>query len=284
MRALKVLATGPLTALQDEGRRGLGAIGVGRSGAADLPAYRAANRLVGNSFGAAALETTAGGLAVRAHGTLTLAVTGPRTRVLVNGRPAGSHALLHLNDGDALEIANPPTGLRNYLAVRGGIAGGKVLGSLATDLLSGLGPKPLSPGDILRIGGAQENWPLVDQLPPAAMTSTLSFTPGPRADWFTPAAHEALTAQRWTVTADANRVGVRINGAEGLERAITRELPSEGMVVGAVQVPADGQPVLFLADHPVTGGYPVIAVLTAGAVAAAAQLRPGDPVRFTRAP
>lgn len=289
--ALEILASGPLTTIQDEGRRGLGAVGVGRSGAADKPAYRAANRLVGNMPGAACLETTAGGLTVRARGSLLVAVTGPRVQVLVNGRPTGDHTLLHLHDGDVLRLAAPVSGLRNYVAVRGGIAGEPVLGSLSTDLLSGIGPAPLSAGDALSVGSAESGWPATDFIPtafvPAAPLGAAPFgaapllvMSGPRADWFTPAALTTLTTQTWTVTADANRVGVRIQGAVPLKRAITRELPSEGMATGSVQVPPDGLPVLFLADHPPTGGYPVIAVLTSASIAAAAQLRPGDPVRF----
>lgn len=278
---LEILDPGPLTTIQDEGRRGLGAVGVGRSGAADKPAYRAANRLVGNLPGAACLETTAGGLTARARGSLMVAVTGPRVQVFVDGRPMGDHSLLHLHDGDVLRLAAPVAGLRNYLAVRGGIAGEPVLGSLSTDLLSGIGPAPLSAGDALGVGSAESVWPATDFIPTASSEAApLLAASGPRADWFTPAARTALTAQTWTVTADANRVGVRIQGAVPLERAIARELPSEGMAIGSVQVPPDGQPVLFLADHPPTGGYPVIAVLTSASIAAAAQLRPGDPVRF----
>lgn len=282
MSGLEIMAPGPLTTLQDEGRRGLGAIGVGRSGAADLPAYRAANRLVGNAPGAACLETTAGGLVARAHGRLMVAVTGPRVLVSVNGCPAGDHALLRLRDGDVLALGAPAAGLRNYVALRGGVAGEPVLGSLSTDLLSGLGPAPLAAGDALHVGSDESDWPATDLIPSAPFEPTpLAVAPGPRADWFTPAALATLTGQTWTATADANRVGVRIQGPTPLERAITRELPSEGMAIGSVQVPADGQPVLFLADHPPTGGYPVIGVLTAASIAAAAQLRPGDPVRFS---
>ncbi|WP_024794292.1 biotin-dependent carboxyltransferase family protein [Tomitella biformata] len=281
MSALEVLSPGPLTTVQDEGRRGVGALGVGRSGAADLPAYRAANRLAGNVPGAACLETTAGGLRVRAHGQVLVAVTGPRTAIALNGHPVGDHALIEMCDGCVLAVAAPVAGLRNYVAVRGGIHGEAVLGSQSTDLLSGLGPPPLRPGDVLRVGTARAQWPAMDFIPTAQpKPAPLFVTPGPRADWFTPAALAALTTQRWKVTDDANRVGVRLGGVLPLERSRHGELPSEGMAVGSVQVPADGQPVLFLADHPPTGGYPVIAVLRAHSVASAAQLRPGDQVRF----
>ena len=283
MSALEILAAGPLTTIQDEGRRSLGAIGVGRSGAADLSSYRVANRLAGNRPGAACLETTAGGLMVRARGRVLIAVTGPRTTVAVNGRPAGDHVLLHLRGGDMLSVAAPAAGLRNYVALRGGILGDAVLGSLSTDVLSGLGPAPLAAGDVLHVGGQEAGWPAADQIPTAmdrVRAATLAISLGPRADWFTPAALATLTGQHWSVTQESNRVGVRLAGAAALARALPRELPSEGMAIGSVQVPADGQPLLFLADHPVTGGYPVIAVLGSQAISAAAQLRPGDTVRF----
>ncbi len=105
------------------------------------------------------------------------------------------------------------------------------------------------------------------------------MVPGPRQDWFTPEALTTLCSATWTVTVDANRVGVRLAGPV-LERSRPDELPSEAMVVGALQVPPSGQPVIFLADHPVTGGYPVIAVITDDDLAMAAQLRPGQGVRF----
>jgi allophanate hydrolase subunit 2 len=114
--------------------------------------------------------------------------------------------------------------------------------------------------------------------PPAA-DPVLRVLPGPRRDWLVPAAWAALTTQLWTVTADSNRVGLRLAGPR-LERARDEELPSEGLVPGALQVPPDGAPVLFLADHPVTGGYPVLAVVTTADLPAAAQLRPGDAIRF----
>ncbi len=281
--ALRIVASGPLATLQDEGRRGLGAIGVGRSGAADLPAYRAANRLVGNTPGVACLEITNGGLIARALGRLLLAVTGPRTSVRVNGHPVGDHVLLELRDGDTLAVSAPGAGLRNYVAIRGGILGVPVLGSLSTDSLSGLGPDSLVPGDLLQVGTSQADWPAADHIPTPAAShghTELPISPGPRADWFTPDALATLVGQAWSVTAEANRVGIRLAGARPLERSITRELQSEGISTGAVQVPAGGQPVLFLVDHPVTGGYPVIAVVRADALAAAAQLRPGDSIRF----
>jgi biotin-dependent carboxylase-like uncharacterized protein len=278
---LTVLAAGPLTTVQDRGRPGYAGIGVPRSGAADGAAAALANRLVGNDDFAATLEVTAGGLRVRAERTLLVAVTGAPSPVAVDGRPAPFGAPLTLGPGAELALAMPPVGLRSYLAVRGGIDVRPVLGSRSTDTLSGLGPAPLRPGDRLPVGDLSAEEPFVDVAPvrPPSSAPVLRVLPGPRRDWLEPGAWTALTTRKWTVTADSNRVGLRLAGPT-LARARDEELPSEGLVPGAVQVPPDGAPVLFLADHPVTGGYPVLAVVVTADLPAAAQLRPGDSLTF----
>ena len=275
-----VEATGPLATVQDLGRPGLAHLGVSPSGAADRTAHRLANRLVGNAESDATVEITLGGLSVRATATHWVAVTGAPTTVLVNDRPTASHALIALPPGDRLSMLAPAYGVRNYLAVRGGITVAPVLGSRATDLLSGIGPTPLRPGDELPVGTPGPPLPGVDLVPPYQPAKALAITPGPRRDWFSDQAWPDLVHRAWTVSPDGNRVGVRLEGGT-LPRRIPDELPSEGLVRGAVQVPASGEPLIFLADHPVTGGYPVIAVLTERAADDAAQLRPGDQVRFT---
>jgi biotin-dependent carboxylase-like uncharacterized protein len=278
---LTVLASGPLTTVQDRGRPGWASIGVTRSGAADRQAAALANRLVGNDAAAAVLEVTVGGLQVRAGRTLLVAVSGAPAPVTVDGRAAPFDAPLTLRPGQVLGLGNPAVGLRSYLAVRGGIGVPPVLGSRSTDTLSGLGPAPLRPGDVLPVGALAAAEPVVDVAPVGAPSSrpVLRVLPGPRRDWLAPAAWTALTAEDWTVSPDSDRVGLRLAGPR-LDRARTDELPSEGLVPGAVQVPPDGAPVLFLVDHPVTGGYPVLAVVTTDDLPAAAQLRPGDRVRF----
>jgi biotin-dependent carboxylase-like uncharacterized protein len=278
---LTVLAPGLLTTVQDRGRPGWASIGVTRSGAADRSAADLANRLVGNATAAAVLEATAGGLQLRAGRTLLVAVTGAPAPVTVDGREAPFDAPLTLRTGQVLALGMPPVGLRSYVAVRGGIDVPPVLGSRSTDTLSGLGPAPVRAGDLLPVGGSAAEEPVVDVAPVRAPSSqpVLRVLPGPRRDWLVPAAWALLTSADWAVTADIDRVGLRLAGPR-LERARGDELPSEGLVPGAVQVPPDGAPVLFLADHPVTGGYPVLAVVTTDDLAAAAQLRPGDRVRF----
>jgi biotin-dependent carboxylase-like uncharacterized protein len=278
---LTVLASGPLATVQDRGRRGWASIGVTTSGAADRSAADLANRLVGNDPAAAVVEGTAGGLRVRAERTVLVALTGAPAAVRVDGRPAPFDAPLTLAAGQELGLGMPPVGLRTYLAVRGGVDVPPVLGSRSTDTLSGLGPAPLRAGDRLPVGTLTAAEPIVDVAPvrPPAARPVLRVLPGPRRDWLEPAAWSALTTQEWTVTPDSNRVGLRLAGPR-LARARTDELPSEGLVAGAVQVPPDGAPVLFLADHPVTGGYPVLAVVASADLSAAAQLRPGDTVLF----
>jgi biotin-dependent carboxylase-like uncharacterized protein len=219
---------------------------------------------------------------VRAVGTVTVVLTGAPTTATVDGRPVGHAAPFTVGDGALLDLGRPTSGLRTYLSVRGGIAVPPVLGSLSYDTLSALGPPPLRRGDILPVG-PPAGQPTVDIAPvalPSAGTVTLDVRPGPRLDWLRDTAE--LTAADWTVDPASDRVGLRLDGAF-LTRAAEvedRELPSEGVVRGAVQVPTEGRPVVFLADHPVTGGYPVIAVLTERAADLAAQLVPGQGVRL----
>ena len=278
---LTVVAPGPFATVQDGGRPGWAAVGVTRSGAADAASAELAGRRVGNDPAAAVVEATAGGLQVRAERTLLVVVTGAPAPVTVDGRPAPFAAPLTLRPGQTLGLGVPPVGLRSYLAVRGGIAVPPVLGSRSTDTLSGLGPAPLRAGDELPVGDLSGEEPFVDVAPVRGPSAEplLRVLPGPRRDWLAPAAWSALTSADWAVTADSDRVGLRLSGPR-LERARVEELPSEGLVPGAVQVPPDGAPVLFLADHPVTGGYPVLAVVASADLGAVAQLRPGDRVRF----
>jgi biotin-dependent carboxylase-like uncharacterized protein len=281
--ALDVLATGPFATVQDLGRPGLAHIGVGRSGAADRASLALANRLLANPEGAAGIEATLGGLALRALRPLLVAVTGAPCPLSVDDTPVACNAPVEVPAGAVLWLGRPTSGLRTYVAVRGGLAVRPVLGSRATDVLAGLGPDPLTPGTALPVGPPPPAHPQVDLAPvpdPPAGEVTLQVVPGPRADWFTPAALATLLGSAWEVGAQSDRVGMRLSGPE-LERLSAKgELPSEGMTAGALQVPPSGRPVLFLADHPVTGGYPVIAVVKRADVDRAAQARPGQRLRF----
>jgi biotin-dependent carboxylase-like uncharacterized protein len=273
-----VLDTGLLALVQDLGRPGNGHLGVPPSGALDVPALRLANRLVGNPESAAGLEVLFGGLRLRADCSCTVAVTGPATPVTVNDRARDSHAPVHLAVGDVLTLGAPATGLRVYLGLAGGVAVPAELGSRSTDVLSGIGPAPLRAGDALPLGDAVGVPVGADELGPwpAPAEIRVPVLLGPRDDWFDRAAVQ-LAAGRWLVSPESNRIGLRCNGP-ALRRVAElagAELPSEPVVTGAVQVPADGRPLVFLADHPTTGGYPVVGVVPAADLVALAQVRPG---------
>jgi biotin-dependent carboxylase-like uncharacterized protein len=281
--ALEVLATGPLALIQDCGRPGFAAMGVGRSGAADRHAFRLGARLVAQDYAAAGIEVTFGGLEVRARGDVVLALTGAPARATVEGAEVAYLAPFFLADGDTLRLGSPEMGLRTYVSVRGGVDVPAVLGSRSTDVLSGLGPAPLKVGDLLSVGPIPSRLPNIDVAPRRSMTRepvVLRALLGPRADWLVDPRLLADTA--WTVSSRSDRVGIRLEGP-ALERHDSKrgqELFSEGVVRGSVQVPPGGEPVLFLADHPVTGGYPVVAVVRDADVDLAAQAVPGQSLRI----
>lgn len=279
---IEVVRPGPLATVQDLGRPGLAHLGVPRSGAADERALRLANRLVGNPEGAAGVELTLGGAVLRFHRAAWVAVTGATLPLRIGPRTHGTDGPCHVPSGAVVEFGMPVSGLRSYLAVRGGVAAEEVLGSRSTDLLSGLGPAPLKAGDRVPLGPAKGLDDITVDVAPGSSspeTPVLRVLPGPRDDWFTQDALRTLTSATYEVSPDSNRVGVRLDGP-ALTRSREGEPGSEGMVTGAVQVPPSGLPIVFLADHPTTGGYPVIAVLATGSVPDAAQLRPGRHVRF----
>ncbi|MFD4256637.1 biotin-dependent carboxyltransferase family protein [Streptomyces sp. NPDC058534] len=280
-RALAVVRAGALTTVQDRGRPGHAHLGVPRSGALDAPTAALVNRLVGNPPEAAVLETTLTGCALRPRCAVTVAVGGAPCPVTVDGRPVSWGAPVGVPAGALLDVGSAGSGVRSYVAVSGGVLVEQVLGSRSTDLLSGLGPPPLSDGMVIALGRPRGRHACVDVAPQPAPPAELILrvTPGPRADWFTPEAVRTFTSRAYRVSAASNRIGLRVEGPS-LERARAGELPSEGMVLGAVQVPPDGRPVVFLADHPTTGGYPVIGVVRSRDLPAAAQAVPGTPVRF----
>ncbi|SCG49018.1 5-oxoprolinase subunit C family protein [Micromonospora inositola] len=312
LSVIEVLRAGALTTVQDQGRPGFAHLGVPRSGALDPAALRLANRLVGNPASAAGLEITLTGCDLRFSRAACVALTGAEVEILIDqppaevGRPVGGRPgdgswwrhrrpgergrwtdrrpgdvgrPLSLPAGAVLRIGPTRAGLRTWMAVSGGIDVPPALGSRATDTLSGLGPPPVRDGDRLPLGEPVGHPAPVDVtvMPPVPDELRLILRLGPRHDWFTPAAPDLLFGTAYLVSPVGNRVGARLTGA-ALPRAVTGELPSEGLVLGAVQVPADGQPLIFLADHPTTGGYPVVGVVDD--VTPLAQARPGTTVTF----
>ena len=321
--ALEATRPGLLTTFQDDGRCAAD-MGVTGSGAADPRFSHLANALVGNPTDVPVLEITGGGVRFTAHGDMVVAVAGAPAPITIIGkttwnsgegaqRNAGNqpHAsertvvirqeAMLLRDGEVIEIGVPTSGLRDYLAVRGGFDVARSLGSAATDTMSGIGPKPVAAGQLLPvlspIGrhpstmrgprpngghgnsiGLPEPWP--EHLPKSGDITELHVRLGPRDDWFTATGISDFFDQIWTVTAQSNRVGLRLQGERSLERRDATELASEATLPGSIEVPTSGQPVIFLRDQPVTGGYPVIAVLTSESLILAGQLPPGAKIRF----
>jgi biotin-dependent carboxylase-like uncharacterized protein len=275
---IEIERPGNLALIQDLGRPAFTHLGVGRCGAFDSASHRLANRLVGNEERAATIEILLGGLQFRLRQAATIALTGASC-ALTSARRVDWNAPLTLPAGTRLRLGTPNTGLRSYLAVRGGFDVAETLGSRSADSLSGLGPPPLEQGDQLAIGELIEGDPVEVPAATPSASRPIAVLPGPRADWFSRAAVKLLSSATWTVAATSNRVGVRLSGP-ALERTNAEELPSEPTLPGAIQVPPDGQPIILGPDAPVTGGYPVIAVVTSAELHRLGQARPGDSIRL----
>lgn len=277
--SLSVVRADGLVTIQDLGRPGYAHLGVPRAGALDPEAASLANRLVGNGPDAAVLEVTVAGLTVRSRDARTIAVTGARCAVRVDGRARATYEPVSVRAGGEIEVGPAAAGVRSYLAISGGIAVPAVLGSRSTDTLAWVGPPRVRAGENLPVGPSATPSAVPDVVVPAPPSGVLRIDPGPRVDWFAESVLADLCAAPYVVGADSNRIGLRLEGRT-LRRLVMKELSSEGMVLGAVQVPPSGLPVVFLADHPTTGGYPVVAVVRRDDLGQCAQLRPGDGIRF----
>ncbi|TCU15399.1 5-oxoprolinase/urea amidolyase family protein [Rhizobium sullae] len=289
---LKVLAA-PMPALfQDLGRFGQTGQGVSSSGALDKSALRAANRVVGNPAGMPCLEITLGGFSFEVSGRAVMALTGAACPIGIRdaaGRTisAGTYQPISLEAGDIVTLGHPTRGMRSYLAMRGAFAVKPVLGSASTDTLAVVGPDPVTAGSVLTVNNdglaltsvSLHESPAFDH-PASGEVVTLDVILGPRSDWFTDKGIATLSDQLWQVTPQSNRVGIRLAGNVSLKRRDNSELPSEGTATGAIQVPHNGQPVLFLADHPLTGGYPVIGTVAEYHLDLAAQIPVNAQIHF----
>lgn len=302
---LRILNPGAQSLIQDLGRRGFGPLGVSAAGALDRASLRRANRLVGNAPSAAAIESVNGGLTVEAVGDQVIAVAGAPSTLTIQSpsrveseesddgdRPGAMRTVpmatpFALLDGEVLTLGAPESGFRNYVGIRGGVDVPEVLGSRSADTMSGIGPGPLMAGQELPVGedtvSTAVGEPELQPKFPGAGVTVLDVVPGPRADWFEPEALDSLCDQEWLVTPQSNRVGMRLDGTP-LKRTREGELPSEGTMAGALQIPPAGLPVLFLADHPITGGYPVIGVVRDEHLDLAAQVPIGGKIRFRLVP
>ncbi|MDQ1464101.1 MAG: hypothetical protein QOC73_1042 [Actinomycetota bacterium] len=283
--AVVVERAGLRTTVQDAGRPGFGHLGVPRSGAADALSRRLANVLVGNAADAAVLETTFAGPALRFEQAAVVACTGAVAPVRLDAEEVPFGAPVRVGPGQVLDVGSAALGLRTYIAVAGGFDVPPVLGSRSTDTLSGLGPPVVTTGERLPLGTPSIT-DAAHTVPGDLLASVLGagrravrLVPGPRVDWLSPASRDALFGAEFVVSPASDRVGVRLTGLL-LSQVGDGEAETEGMVTGAVQLPPGGEPVVLLADHAVTGGYPVVAVVATVDLPLIGQARPGTSLRF----
>ena len=270
---LHVLAPGFLTTVQDIGRFGWTHFGISASGAADAFALRAANLLVGNAESAPALEMTLTGAELLFEEGAIIALTGSDF-----GGDAPRWAPVEMKPGQALRLGPTQSGARAYLAVRGGLDVPRVMGSASVHVMTGVGGRPLRKGDTLAIGDAHVRRPRAPArgVPKYEPHPSLRVTPGPQAAWF----GDELYDGPYTVAEECNRMGIRLKGAA---LANTRgQMITEGVPLGAIQVPPDGQPIILFVEHQTTGGYPKPANVISADFWRLGQLRPRDQVSFER--
>ncbi len=274
---IETLDGGLLTSVQDAaGRQGWRRYGVQAAGALDRAAAVLANRLAGNPDAAAVFEVTLLGPSLRMSQQARVGLAGADLCAMLDGKPLAPGSS---GTGRLVSFGDRRSGARAYLAIAGGIEVHPVLGSPSTDLRSGfggLGGRALRTDDRLEIGTASGGLPAGSGRRP---TGPIRILAGPHLERFAPGALERLCQTRWTVASEADRMGYRLDGP-AVEHDGAPEIPSVGLPLGAVQVPPDGRPIVMLADRPVTGGYPVIACVTAADVDRVAQLLPGEPIRF----
>lgn len=271
MNFIHVVSPGMQTTVQDLGRFGYAHFGVSPSGAADALALRAGNLLVGNAENAAALEMTLSGAVLQFEAAAVIALTGSDFGA---GLPLWT--AVEIPAGHTLRCGATQSGARCYLAVRGGIDAPKVMGSASVHVVTGVGGRPLRKGDTLPIGDAAVRRPRFAprHVPAFLRGGLLRVTAGPQADWY---AGELLSAA-YTLSEESNRMGLRLIGQPIPSHA--GHMLTEGVALGAIQVPPDGQPIILFVEHQTTGGYPKPANVISADFWRLGQLRPRDPIRF----
>lgn len=286
MTTILVHAPGLLTTVQDLGREGFGPSGVSPSGAADALSLRLGDRLVGNPEGAAGLEMTLLGGAFLFSQGATIALTGSDFGAALDGAPAQRYASIEVQPRQLLKLGPTKSGARCYLCVRGGIDVRQFLGSASTHLLSGLGGfqgRALRKGDVLNVGAATGSYRRrtlsARALAQLAPRKILRVTAGPQAEAFTSAALEAFYSGIYSVSEESNRMGIRLRGPS-VARASGGDMITEGVSLGAVQIPSGGQPIILFVEQQTTGGYPKIANVISADLPSLGQLRPRDEIRF----
>lgn len=280
-RGLEIVKCLPGATIQDLGRAGKTEFNVSRSGAFDRFSLAEANRILGNPPGSAGIEAAQGGFTCKARGDQVICVVGGSGEVAVtSGNAVWNMArgeAIALNDGEILEIGSLTHGARTYIAVRGGVAEKVSLGSRSYDSLSRIGPSPLSPHDIVPVGLAERNQVVAEKLQPheVRQPGVIRVRPGPRLSSVGANAFTDLVDSTWTVDAASSRTAIRLDGAP-VRRERAAELPSEALIPGAIQLPPSAIPIIFGVDHPITGGYPIIAVVVDCDLDLLGQLAPGD--------
>ncbi|MGD9656955.1 MAG: biotin-dependent carboxyltransferase family protein, partial [Methylocystis sp.] len=277
---LLVDAAGPSVTIQDEGRFVLSRYGVTPAGPMDFGAYLAATRAAGAD---SAIEVSFGGAAFRAEGaTLCVAVAGGDFDVRLDGRPMPSACLLPLAPESRLALRAGASGAWCYVAIGGRLGLAPTLGSLATHARSGLGPKPLAAGDALPFAEAVP--PPLQPLALAAPWLASSDAPirlllGPQADYFAQDEIERFLNARWRIGARSDRMAYRLEGP-AIRHARGHDIVSDGVAMGAIQIPGDGAPLALMADRQPTGGYPIIATVIGAGLGRLALGRPGECLAF----
>jgi len=288
MGVIQVQEPGLFTTVQDLGREGFGAMGVSASGAADAVSLRLGNRMVGNREGAAGLEMTLLGGTFTFLERALLALTGSDFGAALDGKPVELWSSFEAKARQTLRLGPTRTGARCYLCVEGGIAVELFLGSASTHILSGLGGhegRALRKGDALKIGaegGAIHERRLTARaLKELQPRKVLRVTEGPQSDWFPESARRLFYESRYRVAEESNRMGIRLEGAI-VPVPLGGEMISEGVSLGAIQVPEGGKPIIIFVEQQTTGGYPKIANVISADLHSLGQLRPRDEIRFER--
>ena len=287
MSTIRVESPGLLTTVQDLGRDGFGPIGVSPSGAADPIALRLGNRLVMNTENAAALEMALVGGTFFFPGGAILALTGSNFGATLDGSPLDMWTSVAVQSAQTLRLGPTQSGSRCYLCVHGGIVVPPFLGSASTQLLSGLGGfegRSLRKGDVLNIGPNTQSFraravapQVLQQL---SRRENLRVTPGPQADWFPESSLRAFYAQNYRISEQSNRMGVRLEGA-AVSQHHDKHMITEGVSLGAIQVPPEGSPIILFVEQQTTGGYPKVANVISADLHRIGQLRPRDEIRFS---
>ena len=284
MKTITFNSTVGFLTLQDQGRIGYANIAVPTSGAFDQKSHQLANRLIGNFPNACAIESLRGSFEFGTDSELVISATGAPASVQVDGREHEMFRSIFVPAGSVVSVSPGSLGMRTYLAIRGGIVGNQIMGSSSYDELSQIGTPPIKPGDKFSVENQVAGSITGDYTPGSVITGLntveLETMPAPRWSGFSNS--DILFTSEYQVSSSVNRVGLRLSGPALVWNSESR-LASEGVVTGAIQIPVDGMPLIFGPDHPTTGGYPVVAVVSRNSLDLLAQTAPGTVVRFKSA-